>query len=72
MQFCLGVIPQTATGCHPNHIACFYAYSVTNVYISLSVLFLSQNNHQIWTLETQTFPMICFVKIIKSFDSKRP
>ncbi len=43
MQFCLGVIQQTATGCHPNPIAFFYAFSVTNVYISLSVLHLSPN-----------------------------
>ncbi len=25
MQFCLGVIPQTATGCHLNPIEFFYA-----------------------------------------------
>uniref|UniRef100_A0A672NBF6 Uncharacterized protein n=1 Tax=Sinocyclocheilus grahami TaxID=75366 RepID=A0A672NBF6_SINGR len=28
------------------------------VYISLSILLLSQNNHHIWNPETQTFPMI--------------
>ncbi len=61
MQFCLGVIPQTATGCHSNPIDFFMHFSVTNVSISLPLLFLSQNDHRIWNLETQTFPMICIL-----------
>ncbi len=62
MQFCLGVIPQTATGCYSNPIEFFLMhFSVTNVSISLPILLLSQNNHQIWNLETQTFPMICIL-----------
>ncbi len=47
MQFFVGVIPQTATGGHPNPIKKNLHFSVTNLYISLSVLFRSQNNYQI-------------------------
>ncbi len=66
MQFCLGVIPQTATGCHSNPIEFFLMhFSVTNVSISLPLLLLSQNDHQIWNLETQTFPMICILSRLK-------
>ncbi len=62
MQFCLGVIPQPP-GAIQTPLIFLMHFTVTNVYISLSVLLLSQNNQnrQIWHLETQTFPMICIL-----------
>ncbi len=44
----------------------FMHFSVTNVYIYLSILLLSQNP------EIQTFPIMFFGQIIKRFVSKRP
>ncbi len=40
------------------------------MYQFLSVLLPSQNNHQIW--DSDLSDDMCFVKIIKSFDSIRP
>ncbi len=70
MQFCLGVIPQTATGCHSNPIDFFFMhFSVTNVSISLPLLLLSPNMES-WDSDLSND--MYFVKIIKSCDSIRP
>ncbi len=70
MQFCLGVIPQTATGYHPNPFnLCTF---LSQMYAFLSQYYSYHKIHQIWNPETQTFPIMCFVKIIKRFDSIRP
>ncbi len=62
LDFIKEVIPQTATGCHQNSIKFLLMhFSVTKVYISLSTLLLSKKYHQIWNLETQTFPEICIL-----------
>ncbi len=43
MQFCLGVIPKTATGCHPNSIESFYAFQA-QIYQFLSQYYIYKKN----------------------------
>ncbi len=56
VQFCLGVIPQTATGCHTNSInfvLAFFCHKCIN--FSLNITYITKYKN----LETQTFPTIC-------------
>ncbi len=59
MQFCLGVIPQLATGCHPNS---FEAFFLSQMYTFLSKHYVYQKKKKKnLNLETQTFPTICIL-----------
>ncbi len=65
VRFSLGTIPKIATGLHPNSIDFFMQFSVTNQSFSVTISLLLQNSYQIWSLDCQTFPTICVVKITK-------
>ncbi len=70
MQFCLGVIPKTATGCHPNSIEFFLMHFChKSINFSLNIT-LEPPNMASWDSDLSND--MYFVKIIKSFDSKRP
>jgi len=55
MRFCLGVVLLMQS-------------PVTNTFLSQLLL---QNSYHIWNLQSQTFQMICFVKIRKDFGCIR-
>ncbi len=64
MQFCLGVIPKTATGCiqTPMH------FCHKSISFSLNITSITNIESRDSDLSNDMY----FVKIIKSFDSKRP
>ncbi len=41
MQFCLGVIPKTATGCHPNSIEFVFDAFLSQIYQFLSQYYIN-------------------------------
>ncbi len=73
MQFCLGVIPKTATGCHWNSIELFFYAFLPQIYQFLSQYYIYNKittKYESWDSDLSND--MYFVKIIKSFDSKRP
>ncbi len=73
MQFCLGVIPQTATGCHSNPIEFFLCTFLSQMYQFLSHYYSyhkMEPNMESWDSDLSND--MYFVKIIKSCDSIRP
>ncbi len=74
MQFCLGVIPQTATGCHPlPHIICLCIFFYLKcIHFSLIIAPISKyGNMEFWeypnmkSWESDLSNDMYFVKIIK-------
>ncbi len=62
VRFCLGAIPKIATRWNSTE-----RILQTDLYIFVTILLLSQNNYQIWNLETQTLPKICNWSRLETF-----
>ncbi len=58
MLFCLGIIPQMATGCHPIFFDAFFFHKCIN--FSLNITSIKKKKRNLET-QSQSFPTICIL-----------